>query len=187
MASPHVAGAAALVLANARAYTPAQVADKLRNDSTSSVLSGVGSGTTNTLLFLSPTAVSSLDSFETPATGSAQSVAGANDELVGHAPDTQEGPAVETPAAPVAAPARPVAAPSAPADGGSLTSTQPSSIVRVTKVVRAGKNFRVSVAVPRGVSVSLYRNGKLVAKGSKKLFVVPTGGLKKARFTVIAD
>ena len=187
MASPHVAGAAALVLANARAYTPAQVADKLRNDSTSAVLSGVGSGTTNTLLFLSPTAVSSLDSFETPATGSAQSVAGANDELVGHAPDTQEGPAVETPAAPVAAPARPVAAPSAPADGGSLTSTQPSSIVRVTKVVRAGKNFRVSVAVPRGVSVSLYRNGKLVAKGSKKLFVVPTGGLKKARFTVIAD
>jgi subtilisin family serine protease len=185
MASPHVAGAAALVLANARAYTPAQVADKLRNDSTSAVLSGVGSGTTNTLLFLSPTAVSSLDSFETPASGSAQSVAGATDELVGHAPDTQEGPAVETPSAPAvpAVPSAPTARPASPTAG----STQPSSIVRVTRVTRAGKNFRVSVAVPRGVTVSLYRNGRLVAKGSKRLFVVPTGGLKKARFTVVAN
>ena len=54
-------------------------------------------------------------------------------------------------------------------------------------MVRSGKNFRVSVAVPRGVSVSLYRNGRLVAQGSKRLFVVPTGGLKKARFTVVAN
>ena len=55
------------------------------------------------------------------------------------------------------------------------------------KVVRAGKNFRVTVAVPRGVTVSLYRNGKLVAKGAQRQFVVPTGGLKKARFTVVAN
>ena len=185
MASPHVAGAAALILANSRSFTPAQVADKLRADATSGTLSGVGSGTVNTLLYLAPTTVSSLDSFESPATGSSQSVAGANDELVGHAPDTLEGPAVETPSAPSApaAPSAPSASPAAPSAG----STQPSSIVRVTKVVRSGKNFRVSVAVPRGVSVSLYRNGKLVAQGSKRLFVVPTGGLKKARFTVVAN
>lgn len=185
MAAPHVAGAAALVLANSRAYTPSQVADKLRSDATTAVLLGVGSGTTNTLLYLSPTAVSSLDSFETPVAGSAQSVAGATDELVGHAPDTQEGPAVETPSAPAvpAVPSAPAARPASPTAG----STQPSSIVRVTRVTRAGKNFRVSVAVPRGVTVSLYRNGRLVAKGSKRLFVVPTGGLKKARFTVVAN
>jgi subtilisin family serine protease len=188
MASPHVAGAAALVLANARSSTPAQVADKLRGDATSSVLSGVNSGTTNTLLFLAPTAVSSLDSFESPAPGSAQSVSGSNDELVASNPDSFEGPAVQQPAAPAApaspaAPSSPVAAPAAPSAG----STQPSSIVRVMKVVRAGKNFRVTVAVPRGVTVSLYRNGKLVAKGAKRQFVVPTGGLTKARFTVVAN
>ncbi|MFM8600882.1 MAG: S8 family serine peptidase [Actinomycetota bacterium] len=191
MASPHVAGAAALVLANARSSTPAQVADKLRADATASALLGVGSGTVNSLLFLAPTAVSSLDSFESPSSGSSQSVAGANDELVGHAPDTFEGPAVETPSAPTApsapsapgTPSAPSASPAAPSAG----STQPSSVVRVTKVARAGKTFRVSVAVPRGVTVSLYRNGTLVAKGSKRLFVVPTAGLKKARFTVVAN
>ena len=182
MASPHVAGAAALVLANARSSTPSQVADKLRADATASVLLGVGSGTVNNLLFLAPTAVSSLDSFESPAAAAAQSVSGAGDELVAAAPDLNEGPAVETPSAPSV----PVAAPSVPA-APTANSSQPSSIVRVTKVVRSGKNFRVSVAVPRGVTVSLYRNGTLVAKGSKRLFVVPTGGLKRARFTVVAN
>lgn len=92
---------------------------------------------------------------------------------------------METPSAPAvpAVPSAPAARPASPTAG----STQPSSIVRVTRVTRAGKNFRVSVAVPRGVTVSLYRNGRLVAKGSKRLFVVPTGGLKKARFTVVAN
>ena len=94
----------------------------------------------------------------------------------------QQPNAPAAPAAP-AAPSSPVAAPAAPSAG----STQPSSIVKVMKVVRAGKNFRVTVAVPRGVTVSLYRNGKLVAKGAKRQFVVPTGGLKKARFTVVAN
>ncbi|NBR00134.1 MAG: hypothetical protein EBT97_06695 [Actinobacteria bacterium] len=194
MASPHVAGAAALVLANARSSTPAQVAEKLRGDATSSALLGVSSGTTNSLLYLAPMSVSSLDVFDAPAAGVAQAAAGAPDELVSSNPDTSEGPEVQMPSAPSApatpsspsapaAPSAPVVSPAPPA----AASSQPSSIVRVMKVVRAGKNFRVTVAVPRGVSVRVYRNGKLVAQGAKRLFVVPNGGLKKARFTVAAD
>jgi subtilisin family serine protease len=53
MASPHVAGAAALVLAKNPSFTPQQVRDNLVNTSTPSVVTGAGTGSPNRLLFVS--------------------------------------------------------------------------------------------------------------------------------------
>ncbi|MEJ3745009.1 S8 family serine peptidase [Actinomycetes bacterium KLBMP 9797] len=52
MATPHVAGAAALVLAANPAYTPIQVRDLLVNSSTPNVISDIGANTSNRLLYL---------------------------------------------------------------------------------------------------------------------------------------
>jgi subtilisin family serine protease len=52
MASPHVAGAAALVLSRNPSYTPAQVRDSLVNDATSNVVTSPGTGSPNKLLYV---------------------------------------------------------------------------------------------------------------------------------------
>ncbi|SCL25719.1 S8 family peptidase [Micromonospora inyonensis] len=51
MASPHVAGAAALVLAANPSHTPQQVRDKLVNDATGNVVTNPGTGSPNKLLY----------------------------------------------------------------------------------------------------------------------------------------
>lgn len=51
MASPHVAGAAALLLSQNSALTPAQVAGTLTSNATAGVIAGATSGTPNRLLF----------------------------------------------------------------------------------------------------------------------------------------
>ncbi|MEH1014169.1 S8 family serine peptidase, partial [Micromonospora sp. CPCC 206060] len=52
MATPHVVGAAALVLAASPSYTPQQVRDKLVNDATSGVVTSPGTGSPNKLLYV---------------------------------------------------------------------------------------------------------------------------------------
>ncbi|MEU8240282.1 S8 family peptidase [Actinoplanes missouriensis] len=52
MASPHVAGAAALVLSRNPSYTPAQVASSLISSATPNVVTSPGSGSPNRLLFV---------------------------------------------------------------------------------------------------------------------------------------
>jgi subtilisin family serine protease len=52
MASPHVAGAAALVLSANASWTPQQVRDYLVSNSTPDVISNVGTGTPNQLLYV---------------------------------------------------------------------------------------------------------------------------------------
>ena len=52
MATPHVVGAAALVLARYPLYTPAQVASALTTAATPGVVTNVGTGTPNRLLFV---------------------------------------------------------------------------------------------------------------------------------------
>lgn len=54
MASPHVAGAAALVLGASPAATPAQVTDALIGDVTLGAVSGAGTGSPNALLYTGP-------------------------------------------------------------------------------------------------------------------------------------
>ncbi|MEU4565303.1 proprotein convertase P-domain-containing protein [Micromonospora sp. NPDC023956] len=51
MASPHVAGAAALVLAANPSYTPQQIRDKLVDDATGNVVTNPGTGSPNKLLY----------------------------------------------------------------------------------------------------------------------------------------
>jgi subtilisin family serine protease len=52
MASPHVAGAAALVLSANPSFTPAQVRTSLVNNATPNVVTGAGTGSPNRLLFV---------------------------------------------------------------------------------------------------------------------------------------
>ncbi|WP_406077806.1 S8 family peptidase [Micromonospora sp. NBC_00858] len=52
MASPHVAGAAALVLSANPSWSPQQVRDNLVNNSTPNVVTNVGTGTPNQLLYV---------------------------------------------------------------------------------------------------------------------------------------
>ncbi|BBH67266.1 hypothetical protein ACTI_39510 [Actinoplanes sp. OR16] len=52
MASPHVAGAAALVLSRNPSYTPAQVSSALTSNATTGVVTSPGSGSPNRLLFV---------------------------------------------------------------------------------------------------------------------------------------
>ncbi|GLY07340.1 S8 family peptidase [Actinoplanes sp. NBRC 101535] len=52
MASPHVAGAAALVLSRNTSYTPAQVASALTSNATPNVVTSPGTGSPNRLLFV---------------------------------------------------------------------------------------------------------------------------------------
>ncbi|MGR6316435.1 S8 family serine peptidase [Micromonospora soli] len=52
MASPHVAGAAALVLSANPSWSPQQVRDSLVNDATPNVVTNVGTGTPNRLLYV---------------------------------------------------------------------------------------------------------------------------------------
>ncbi|WP_328467628.1 S8 family peptidase [Actinoplanes sp. NBC_00393] len=52
MASPHVAGAAALVLSRTPSATPAQVRDSLVNNATTNVVTSAGTGSPNRLLFV---------------------------------------------------------------------------------------------------------------------------------------
>ncbi|WP_433221702.1 S8 family serine peptidase [Dactylosporangium sp. CS-047395] len=52
MATPHVTGAAALVLAQNPTYMPQQVRDSLVNSATTGVITGVGTGSPNRLLYV---------------------------------------------------------------------------------------------------------------------------------------
>ena len=54
MATPHVAGAAALVLGDNPALTPAQVASTIIGNATTGVIGGNISGTPNRLLYVTP-------------------------------------------------------------------------------------------------------------------------------------
>jgi flagellar motor switch/type III secretory pathway protein FliN len=57
--------------------------------------------------------------------------------------------------------------------------------VSIGKITRVGKQLRVSVNAPKGSKVSLYRNGKLVGKGVKSIFLVPVSAVKKQSFTAV--
>jgi subtilisin family serine protease len=71
MASPHVAGAAALVLSANPGYTPQQVRDSLYNSATNGVVTSPGTGSPNKLLFVeNGTPANDFSLAVTPASGS---------------------------------------------------------------------------------------------------------------------
>jgi subtilisin family serine protease len=54
MATPHVAGAAALILSANPAFTPQQVRDRMVTNATTGVVGSPGTGSPNRLLFTNP-------------------------------------------------------------------------------------------------------------------------------------
>ncbi|MFM7062795.1 MAG: S8 family peptidase, partial [Actinomycetes bacterium] len=193
MASPHVAGAAAAVLGNSRALTPAQVADRLRADASANKLSGVDSTTANLLLFLAGTTSSSLNVFdgggERVRSNRTTAVA---DEMAAAVPVPAEEPAAAPSPAPAPAPSQndtPAASP-APSAGVPAPAepvragTSGSGTPRITKVVRVGRFWKVTVSAPAGTRVVLRMNGRVVASGGKKVFSVPVTRSRSARFSV---
>ncbi|MCX6515445.1 MAG: S8 family serine peptidase [Actinobacteria bacterium] len=110
-------------------------------------------------------------------------------------------PVVEAPAKPAtpAAPARDtsvdaVVMPPTPSQRMSVSSapepaaplfTSAMTKISIGKITRVGKRLRVFVNTPKGSNVSLYRNGKLVGNGVKKVFMVPVSKVKKQSFTAV--
>jgi hypothetical protein len=211
MAAPHVAGVVANMLGNAPTLTPAQVATQLVATATKSTLTGLPTGTTNTLLYQQPASSNSfslsveVDSSSTVAdiTADDSSIAVYEEDpgipqppVVTVPPKTNDGvvstPAKDTPATrpmsdtPVAAPpvsSQVSSAPSAPLAAPMRTNAMTN--IAIGKITKVGKQLRVTVNAPKGSKVSLYRNGKLVGKGVKKFFMVPVSKVKKQSFTAV--
>ncbi|MBO4207083.1 S8 family peptidase [Micromonospora echinofusca] len=74
MATPHVVGAAALVLAANPTFTPQQVRDKLVNDATSNVVTSPGTGSPNKLLYVGGTTTPPTQDFSLAVAPTAGSV-----------------------------------------------------------------------------------------------------------------
>ena len=199
MAAPHVAGVVANMLGNAPTLTPAQVATQLVATATKATLTGLPAGTTNALLYQQPASANSfslsaeVDSSETITDDTEDDSSIVEYEIdpgVPLPPTTTLPPKaidVVTPS-PVNTPVRSVI-PTVPDQGVPVVSTpQPTSAmttVSIGKITKVGKQLRVVVNAPKGSSVSLYRNGKLVGKGVKKFFMVPISKVQKQSFTAV--
>ena len=181
MASPHVAGAAAVVLGNAKNLNPAQVDARLTADASVGIVSGLTTATTNTFLYQSPTSGSGAMSWDDEAD------AGATD---GDEPDASsasfdyldEPSAVDKPTG-----AKPVPGAAPLPELAPLPVVKPLPGVSVKSVTKVGKRFRVVVTAPKGAMVKIYRNGKLVASGAKTNFVVPSTTAKSVRFHAVTS
>lgn len=67
MATPHAAGAAAVLLSQNPGLTPAQVASALASNATAGMVTGAGAGTPNRLLYSTPTVPAALVSAPAPS------------------------------------------------------------------------------------------------------------------------
>ena len=162
MASPHVAGVAALVLGNSRSLTPAQVASVISTDATPGIVTGLTSSTANTFLFqrVSSAASSNFADFADAEVAQQNDVVDESSAQFDNVTDPETGLPVVKPGTP--------------------------SIV-VKSAVRAGAKIRVKVSAPAGAIVKLYRNGKLVAAGKKGTFLVPKGKALSSKFHAVTN
>jgi hypothetical protein len=98
-------------------------------------------------------------------------------------------PAQPTSEVPVDAVATPTPTPTTSSPVTSVSSapqfTSAMTKISIGKITKVGKHLRVTVKAPKGSKVSLYRNGKLVGKGAKKVFLVPVSKVKKQNFTAV--
>ena len=187
MASPHVAGVAALILGNARSLTPAQVGAQLSADATVGVVTGVDSATVNALLYQRVSSAASGAAIEIQDPGIGRSTN--TDEEASSTIDYGNDPEPSTPV--TGAPTAPVVgAPAIPAPRAPVAAPVVSrATVAITSVKRIGKKFQVTVSAPRGAIVALYRNGKLVSKAAKSKFVVSSakGKINKLHAVVVIE
>jgi subtilisin family serine protease len=164
MASPHVAGVAAIVLGNANSLTPAQVDARITADASVGIVSGLTSATTNTFLYQSPTSGTGALSWDDEPEAEASEGEPAPDTSSASFDFLDEPASVAKPL-PVVAPLPGVA---------------------VKSVTKVGKRFRVVVTAPKGAVVKVFRNGKLVARGAKTNFMVSGTTAKSVRFHAVA-
>ena len=170
MASPHVAGVAAIILGNAKSLSPAQVDDRLTTEASVGIVSGLTSATTNTFLYQSPTSGTGAMSWDDEAEADAVDGDSADASSAGF--DFLDEPAPDEKATPGVNP---------------LPVAKPLPSVAVTSVTKVGKRFRVVVSAPKGAMVKIFRNGKLVVKGAKTNFLVPSTNAKSVRFHAVTS
>ena len=194
MASPHVAGAAALLLESVPSLAPADVARLLTSSATRDVITDAGTGSPNLLLY---TGVSSQSGATTPTTA---------------APSTTTPTTVPaTPAPETTAPETtvPVTSAPTPSENSTPASSSPTTVVPNTSteslqlrasgagilesaqpqaaIVRTS-NDRVLVRISntRG-SVDVFVNGKFVLKTKKRVLLLKSKGIGTKRVTVRAS
>lgn len=187
MASPHVAGAAALVLDAFPLLTPAEVAQRITASATRGVVLDPGPGSPNKLLFIgvndNPPATSSTIAPETtaPATTTSTSTtvdAPRRDDAV---PTTLADPDTTTSPSVVEAPSSTLASLRATSItlGPVLTSEALVSRVSPNKVIIRIKKFKGSVDV--------FTNEKFLFRTSKRAFVIRARGIGVRPITVRAS
>ena len=168
MASPHVAGAAALYLQNHPGSTPAQVAAGLIADSTPNVVTSVRTGTPNRLLYVGSTGTTN--------------------------PPVTTQPSTPTPSNTTAVPSTQPAVPTTVPAGSGCSATLKldnswSSGFQATVTITAGSKpitgWKAVFSLPGGASVGQLWNGTLSASGSSAVVTNTAwnGGLAAAAST----
>ncbi|MSZ55329.1 MAG: S8 family serine peptidase, partial [Actinobacteria bacterium] len=182
MASPHVAGVAAVILGNNRSLTPSQVAGVLGGDATRGAIAGVGTSTVNALLYETPATTTSFNFFDDADTDNSSYDNGSDSSVIdyGNDPGVLPDPENSMPTTPKI---------DNPSKSDGTVSIAPIAHMPVKKagvtvksVARVGKNYRVTVAAPTGALITLYRNGKKVAMSKNTRFLVPVGKISGSRF-----
>jgi len=187
MASPHVAGVAAIILGNAKNLSPAQVDARMTAEATVGIVSGLTTATTNTFLYQSPASGTGAMSWDDEA--DADVAQGDEADASSASFDYLDEPASDDRATPGTNPAPGVNPPSGvnPPGLSPLPVVKPLPSVAVTSVKKVGNKFRVVVTAPKGSMVKIFRNGKLVAKGAKTSFLVPSTTAKSVRFHAVTS
>jgi hypothetical protein len=203
MAAPHVAGVVANMLGNAPTLTPAQVATQLVATATKTTLTGLPTGTTNALLYQQPASANSFSlSVEVDISETITDITADDSSIVDYEvdPGVPQPPVVTIPpktndgVSTTPVPAVPTTKPVGSTNGAPIEVVAPPAVpqgtsamtkVSISKITKVGKQLRVTVSAPKGSNVSLYRNGKLVGKGMKTVFLVPASVAKKQSFTAV--
>lgn len=182
MASPHVAGAAALILEADPSSTPAAVARQLTDSATRSVVSDAGSGSPNLLLY-----IGRVEPDTTPTTLITPTTAPAPPAS---AESTSTQPASPSTEVPTSSTATPQSSTSPALSLGKIrgrattVSASPRPTVRVVRVNTNRVVLRISV---QSGAVDVLANGKFLLKTTKRVVVLRSKGIGKKRITVRAS
>lgn len=161
MATPHVAGAAALVLAQNTSYTPAQVRDNLVNNATTGVVTNPGTGSPNRLLYVVNTGTPTNDFSVAVSPTSGSTAPGGSVSATVSTATTSGSPQT-------------VALSASGLPSGATATFNPSS---VTSGSSSSLSIATSASTPAGTyPVTITGTGSVVRTASFSLTVTGTGG-----------
>jgi subtilisin family serine protease len=184
MATPHVAGAAALLLEATPALTPAAVASALSISATPNVVTDPV-GTANLLLYTGPASAAG-------AGGTGVDVPPTTAPVETTPPTTPAPttPAPTTPAPPTAVPEPVATTPTTtvPVRNAAPANAEGASTVNAAPQVAVVKRSvdKVTLRISGKGKVDIYRNGKYLLTTTKKLVTLKMKQIKKSSFTVKA-